>query len=44
MNLSTKQKKIHRHRDRLVLPRKGEVKEGWSGSLGLVDARKMKGN
>ena len=39
MNLSTKQKQTHRHRDRLVVA-KGEAGEGvgWTGSLGVVDA------
>ena len=40
MNLSTKQKQNHRHREQTCGFRGlgGEEREGWSGSLGLADA------
>ena len=39
MNLSTKQKHTHRHRDQPFGCRKGGREgEGWTGSLGLLDA------
>ena len=38
MNLSTKQKQTHRRRDQTCgYQGGGEVGEGWTGSLGLVD-------
>ena len=38
MNLSIEQKQIHRHREQTCGSQGGgEVEEGWSGSLGLVD-------
>ena len=37
MNLSTKQKQIHRHRAQ-TCGCQGGGGEGWTGSLGLVDA------
>ena len=39
MNLSTKQKQTHRHREQICGGQEGGgVGEGWSGSLGLADA------
>ena len=39
MNLSRKQKYVHRHRERdFLLPRGREMGEGWIGSFGLADA------
>ena len=39
MNLSTKQKQTHRHREETCgCQGGGEVEDGWSGSLGLADA------
>ena len=39
MNLSTKQKQTHRHREQTChYQRGGRVGEGWTGSLGSVDA------
>ena len=39
MNLSTKQKQTHRHRDQACGCQEGGGEgEGWTGSLGLVDA------
>ena len=39
MNLSTKQKQTHRHREQTCGFQGGKgVGEGWTGSLGLVDA------
>ena len=38
MNLPTKQKQTHRHRDQTCGCQGGERGEGWTGSLGLVDA------
>ena len=39
MNLSTKEKQTHRHRDQTCSCQGGEgVREGWIGSLGLADA------
>ena len=38
MNLSTKQKQTHRHRELTGGCQGGGVGEGWSGSLGLADA------
>ena len=39
MNLSTKQKQTHRHREQTSGCRAGrKVKEGWIGNLGLADA------
>ena len=39
MNLSTKQKQTHRHREQTYGCQGGEgVVEGWIGSLGLADA------
>ena len=39
MNLSTKQKLTHRHREQTCgCQGGGEVGEEWSGSLGLADA------
>ena len=37
MNLSTRWKLTHRHREQTCLP-SGAGEEGWTGSLGLVDA------
>ena len=38
MNLSTKQKQTHRHREHTCGGKGGRgVGEGWSGSLGLAD-------
>ena len=38
MNLFTKQKQTHRHRDQTCGCQGGEwEREGWTGSLGLVD-------
>ena len=38
MNLSTKRKQMHRHREQICDCCKGEAKRvGWIGSLGLVD-------
>ena len=38
MNLSTKQKQIHRLENRLVVAKGMGGGEGWVGSLGLADA------
>ena len=39
MNLSTKQKQIHRHREQICgCQEGGEVGEEWIGNLGLADA------
>ena len=39
MNLSTKQKQTHRHREQTGGAKgEGGVGEGWSGRLGLADA------
>ena len=38
MNLSMKQKQIHRHRIDLWLPRRKALEVGWIESLGLADA------
>ena len=39
MNLPTKQKQNHRHREQTCgCPGEGEEGEGWTGSLGFVDA------
>ena len=39
MNLSTKKKQIHRHREQTYgCQGRGEEGVGWMGSLGLVDA------
>ena len=39
MNLPTKQKQTHRHREQTcVCQGGGGAEEGWAGSLGLVDA------
>ena len=39
MNLSMKQKETHRHREQTCgYQRGGEVREGWTGSLGLAGA------
>ena len=38
INLSTKQKQTHRHREETCLPREGGVGEGWIGSLGVAGA------
>ena len=39
MNLYMKQKQTHRHREQACgCQKKGEVGEGWIGSLGLADA------
>ena len=38
MNLSTKQKLTHRHREQICGCPGGEVGEGWIGSFGLADA------
>ena len=39
MNLSTKQKKTHRHREQTCgCQGGGKEREGWTGSLWLVDA------
>ena len=37
MNISTKQKYTHRHRDQIYGCQRGEG-EGWTGSLGLAHA------
>ena len=37
MNISLKQKQIHRHREQTCgCQGEGEVREGWTGSLGLA--------
>ena len=38
MDLSTKQKQTHRHREQICGCHGGGEREGWSGSLGLADA------
>ena len=38
MNLSTKQKQIHRHREQACGCQEGGGGVGWTGSLWLVDA------
>ena len=39
MNLSMKEKQTHRHKEQICSCQGGKrVKEGWIGSLGLVDA------
>jgi len=38
MNLSTKQKQTHRHREQICGCRGMGEGVGWTGSLGLVDA------
>ena len=38
VNLSTKQKWTHRHREHTCGCQGGEEGKGWSGRLGLVDA------
>ena len=38
MNITTKLKQTHRHRDRLVVAKGEGLEEGWIGSLGLADA------
>ena len=37
MNLSTKQKQTHRHREQTCGHQGGSCREGWTGNLGLVD-------
>ena len=37
MNVSMKQKHTHRHRKQTCGFQRGGEKEGWTGSLGLVD-------
>ena len=39
MNLSTKQKQTHRHREQTVVIKRQRGGRGWTGSLGLVDAK-----
>ena len=38
MNLLMKQKQTHRHKEQPCFEGRGEVGEGWIGSLGLADA------
>ena len=41
MNLSTKQKQTHKHREQICgCQGGGGVWEGWTGSLGLSDAKR----
>ena len=39
MHISTKQKQTHKHKEETcVCQGEGEMREGWTGSLGLADA------